>query len=120
MELEPDRRYARIHDPRELLAAYLYAAGRGRRFLPPPAESFSGIVNHPIISVASQVIFVLRRLWQKHEIRYQDLFQEKKGKSERVAAFLAVLELVKGKRVRVEGEKENARIRLVSRKERRR
>lgn len=115
-ELIPDRRYARAHDPRELLAAYLCAVGRGKRFLPPPAESFSGIVSRRIVSVVSQAISVLRRLWKEREIRYVDLFREKKEKSERVAAFLAVLELVKEKRIRVEGERENARIRLISKK----
>ncbi len=115
-EFTPDRTYTRVHDVHELLAAYLCAVGRGKRFMPPPAESFSGIVSRRIVSVMSQAISVLRRLWRDHEIRYGDLFNEKEEKSERVAAFLALLELVKEKRVRVDGENENARIRLIARK----
>lgn len=103
MELDVDHTYRRHHDPREILAAYLSAAGRGRRFLPPPADSFSGIVTHRIVSVASQIIYVLRRLWKNNEIAYGALFEEKTEKSDLVATFLAVLELVKGKRVRVDG-----------------
>ena len=113
LELEPDQTYKRSHDPRELLAAYLSAAGRGKRFVPPSPESFSGIVTHKIVSVSSKIIYVLRRLWKNAEIGYAALFEEKKEKSELVATFLAVLELVKGKRVRIEGESDAAVIRLV-------
>ncbi|HEX3027198.1 MAG TPA: hypothetical protein VHR42_08230 [Clostridia bacterium] len=62
------------------MAAYLNAAGRGRRFLPPPAEAFSGIVSHKVVSVASRIIFVLRRLWRKNEVKYESLFEEKQEK----------------------------------------
>ncbi len=104
MQLEPDQTYRRRHDPRELLAAYFSAAGRGRRFLPPPAESFSALVTHRPVSVASRIVFVLRRLWKHPAIPLNSLFLESRRKSELVATFLAVLELVKKRRVRVEGE----------------
>lgn len=112
MELPPDHAYRRHHSPEEILRAYLSAAGRGKRFQPPPAESFDGIVTHPIVSVTSQIIFVLRRLWKRGRLSYSRLFAEKTERSERVAAFLAVLELIKGKRIRVEGEGESAMIQL--------
>ena len=113
-EIEVDQTYRRSHAPAELLAAYQNAAGRGRRFIPPPAEAFSGIVTHRIVSVASQIIYVLRRLWRKDEMKYGDLFDEKREKSDLVATFLAVLELVKGKRVRIEGENRDATIKLMN------
>lgn len=113
-EIEFDQTYQRSHSPAELLAAYLSAAGRGRRFIPPPAEAFSGIVTHRIVSVASQIIHVLRKLWRTNEVKYESLFDEKRGKSDWVATFLAVLELVKGKRVRIEGESQNATIKLMN------
>lgn len=112
MELPIDHTYRRHHTPQEILQAYLSAAGRGKRFQPPPAESFDGIVTHPIVSVTSQIIFVLRRLWKRGSVSWSRLFAEKHEKSERVAAFLAVLELVKGKRIRVEGEGRAATIEL--------
>jgi segregation and condensation protein A len=113
-ELELDQTYQRNHKPEEILSAYLNAAGRGKRFLPPPPEAFSGIVSHRIVSVASQVIYVLRRLWRTKEINYDSLFQEKQEKSDLVATFLAVLELVKGKRVRIEGGSRDATIKLMN------
>ena len=112
-EVEPDKSYKRHHDPREILAAYLSAAGRGKRVLPPSPQSFSGIFNHRIVSVTSQIVYVLRRLWKVKSIAYESLFVEKREKSDLVATFLAVLELVKGKRVRIEGEGEAATVNLM-------
>ena len=37
------------------------------------------------------------------------------GKSDLVATFLATLELVKGKRIRIEGSGENAVVRMIER-----
>lgn len=112
LEIPMDHTYRRHHKPEEIRQAYLSAAGRGKRFQPPPAESFDGIVSRPIVSVTSQIVFVLRRLWKKGKISYSRLFGEKHQRSERVAAFLAVLELIKGKRIRVEGEGQDAVITL--------
>ncbi len=112
LEIPMDHTYRRPHKPEEIRQAYLSAAGRGKRFQPPPAESFDGIVSRPIVSVTSQIVFVLRRLWKKEKISYSRLFGEKHQRSERVAAFLAVLELIKGKRIRVEGEGQDAVITL--------
>jgi segregation and condensation protein A len=101
-EVAPDLTYRRSHRPMELLAAYLSAAGRGRRRLPPPAEAFTGIISRKIVSVSSRIIHVLRALWKSHSVEYDALFTSAEGKSELVATFLAVLELIKGKRVRIE------------------
>lgn len=112
-EVEPDKSYKRHHDPQEILAAYLSATGRGKRVLPPSPQSFSGIVTHRIVSVTSQIVYVLRRLWKVKSIAYESLFVEKREKSDLVATFLAVLELVKGKRVRIEGEGKAATVNLM-------
>ena len=44
MEIEPDYTYRRSHRAEELLDAYLAAAGRGRRKLPPSPQAFHTIV----------------------------------------------------------------------------
>lgn len=111
-EIEIDQTYRRCHTKKELLIAYQNALGRGKRFVPPPAEAFSKIVATKIVSVSSRIIYVLRRLWKTQEIAYDTLFDEGQNKSELVATFLAVLELVKGKRVKIEGASRDARIKL--------
>lgn len=112
-KIPADHAYKRQHAPEEMLAAYLSAMGRKRRMEPPSAEAFSGIVTKKIVSVTSQIIFVLRSVWKRRRISFKELFRGKKDPSERIAAFLAVLELVKGKRLRVEGDGEDCEIKLI-------
>ena len=81
--------------------------------MPPKPESFSALVSSRIVSVASQTVFVLRCLWKRGFIAYKALFAEKTERSARVALFLAVLELVKSRRVRVEGEGDFCRVELL-------
>ena len=68
--------YTLQHSPYKIYYAYQDAIGRGRRKLPPPAQAFSGIVG---------------------------LFEESDGRGEIVATFLALLELIKAKRVTENG-----------------
>lgn len=113
-KIPADHAYKRHHAPEEMLAAYLSAMGRKRRLAPPTAEAFSGIVAKPVVSVASQIVFVLRSLWKRRCVPFRELFRGKRDSSERIAAFLAVLELVKGRRLRVEGDGDDCEIRLIS------
>lgn len=112
-----DYSYKRVHETREILSALVSAWGKGKSLLPPKPESFSALVSRKIVSVASQVVSVLRRLWKKKRLSYGELFAGKRDRSERVAAFLAVLELVKSHRIRVEGEGDGAQVRLIDRRE---
>lgn len=116
-DIPADLTYKRKHESHELIRAYLNAVGRGKRFLPPPKERFTEIVARRFVSVSSQIVFVLKKLLKKREIGFTKLFEGKTDSSERVAAFLAILELVKGKRVRIDGENENSVIKLIDRRE---
>lgn len=101
-QIEADQTYQWVHSPLELLEAYRAALGKKKSRLPPEPEEFSGIVSHRIVSVASKIISILRDLRRTQKLPYKMLFVRKKDKSELVATFLAVLELVKGKRIRIE------------------
>ena len=114
-ELPADFIYKRIHDPRELGQALRAAWGKGKSLMPPKPESFSALVSARIVSVASQTVYVLRSLWKRGSIAYRALFAEKADRSARVAVFLALLELVKNRRVRVEGEGDLCEVRLLGR-----
>lgn len=113
IKMKCDMTYRRSHEPSILAAAYLMAAGRGKRNLPPSEESFSGIVKRKIVSVSSRIIGVLRLLHRNKTMAYDTVFMMSESKSELVATFLAILELVKGKRIRVEGEGELQQIRMI-------
>ena len=108
-----DMTYNRIHDPMDISAAYISAVGRGQRKLPPDRSAFAGIVSKKIVSVSSRIIHVMRRLWHGRTVTYGELFTASNGRSELVATFLAVLELVKGKRVRIEGDGDDATVRMI-------
>ena len=110
--VEYDLTYNRTHPSEDIAKAYVSAVGRGKKKLPPPANAFSGIVSKKVISVSSKIITVMRKLWRGHTVKYGELFEASKEKSELVATFLAVLELVKGKRVRIDGDGENATVKM--------
>lgn len=118
MEIEPDRVYSRFHPVSEIWDAYFAAVGRGKRRLPPPAKSFSGIVSRKIVSVASKIIFVLRRVYRGQTVQYNDLFANASSKSELVATFLAILELVKERRICVDGTDEDMHVKIRDRSHR--
>lgn len=113
-----DLSYNRIHPSEDIAKAFVSAVGRGKKRLPPPENAFSGIVARKIVSVTSRVIFVLRKLYKGNTVEYRELFEASNQKSELVATFLAVLELVKGKRVRIEGDGDSATVRMIGREKR--
>ena len=55
----------------------------------------------------------MRRLARKDALAYDDLFADAQSKSELVATFMALLELIKGKRVRVDGTGNAVTVRLL-------
>lgn len=112
-EIEIDYTYTRLHEPEELLKAYLSAIGKGKRRLPPPIDVFKGIVTHKIVSVGSKIVFVLRKLIKNNKGTFKSFFASSQSKSEMVATFLAMLELVKAKRISVTGDIENPEVKLI-------
>ncbi|MEE0958222.1 MAG: segregation/condensation protein A [Ruminococcus sp.] len=111
--VEFDMTYNRLHPSEDIAKAYVSAVGRGKRKLPPSEQAFSGIVAHKIVSVNSKIIHLMRRLWHGKKLEYHEIFEVCQGKSDLVATFLATLELVKGKRIRIEGSGENAVVRMI-------
>ncbi len=104
MKIESDKTYKRSHDKSELTIAYLAAVGRGMRHMPPPVDNFKPLVAKKIVAVSTKVVSILRNLRKKATVKWKSLFSESKSRSELVATFLAVLELVKAHRVTVDGD----------------
>lgn len=102
--IDRDETYRLLHEPDELFSAYISALGKGRRKLPPPIESFTAIVTKKIVSVSSKIVFILRRALKGGDIRFNALIESSESRSDMVATFLAVLELVKAKRIRAVDE----------------
>lgn len=114
-DIPADLTYKRHHKPQELLSAYLSMLGKKKPPEPQkPEDTISKLITRHVVSVASQIVFVLRSLWKKRHVSLKELFRGKNDPSERVAAFLAVLELVKDKRLRVDGDGEDCEIKLTN------
>lgn len=114
--VEFDLTYNRKHESEDISKAYISAVGRGKSKLPPPENAFSGIVSRRMVSVTSQIIHLMRRLWHGKELHYHEIFEVCEEKSELVATFLATLELVKGKRIRIDGNGKNAVVYMIENK----
>ena len=114
-DIPADLTYKRHHKPQELLSAYLSMLGKKKPPEPQkPEDTISKLITRRVVSVASQIVFVLRSLWKKRHVSLKELFRGKNDPSERVAAFLAVLELVKDKRLRVDGDGVDCEIKLTN------
>ena len=114
-EVEVDPTYTRLHEPSELLRAYMSAVGKRLRKLPPPVEAFRGIVATKIVSVESKIksiYYTLKRKGKKQ--RFRVLFADAQSRSDLVATFLAVLELAKAKKLRVEGDGDTTDVELLT------
>ncbi len=110
-----DLTYRRVHQTEVLVHALDVLQGKLLRKLAPPKTSFTGIVSKRVVSVTSKIIYVLRSLSRKAFVTFDSLFDKKKEKTENVATFLAVLELIRGKRIEMD---DDGRIKMLGRKER--
>ena len=100
-EIEADHTYALKHPADMLLNAFFGASARLVRKQPVGPAAFTGIVRKRIVSVGSKIIYLLRRFYNNYDQAFSALFSEQKDRSELVATFLALLELMKAGRVSV-------------------
>lgn len=104
---EVDRNYEHVHEAGALPDAISAIRLRTRRRLPPPASAFRGIVGREAYPVARKVSELLQKLLFTPVARFRELLRGSASRSEIVATFLAVLELVKGRQVEAGDETEN-------------
>ena len=88
--------------PENLVLAYKTAYTKMERRLPPPKQSFEGIVGHEKISVRSRAARLWSKLKKRTKVFFKELSVGAKSKPEAVASFLAVLEMVKMNRLKIE------------------
>ena len=112
-EIDFDKSYELKHSSETVYLSYIAAVGRGKRRLPPSTEPFTKIVAKKIVSVSTRIVFVMRKLFRGGPKKLSAQYDTAKSRSELVATFLAVLELCKANRVTVDGDCEDAEIKLV-------
>ncbi len=101
-KLEGAREYVAFHPASELVAAYMSALGKKQRRLPPPQSAFSGIVRRRVVSVSSRIVHIMRRLYGESAVAAASIMDGCTDRSELVATFLAVLELIKSGRIAID------------------
>lgn len=103
-ELQLETTYRGVHSATELAIAFQSIMGRAGARRMPRAEQFDEIVTKPFVSVTGRVIYVLRGLTSGAANSLKHLFAGSRGRSEVVATFLAVLELIRGGRIVIEDD----------------
>lgn len=100
--LPRDDTYRCTHEVSALRDAWIGMGDRARRRLPPPASAFREIVAGKVVSVMARIVHVVRRLLRFGESPLTRVFDDSSSRSEAVATFLAVLELIRSKKMVVE------------------
>lgn len=94
--------YKADYSPELLKSAYIQLGNRVKRRRPPTTDEFKGVVGRPIVSVAARIVHVIRRLLKEGKESFYAMFDDSTGRSEAVATFLALLELIKSKKVAID------------------
>jgi segregation and condensation protein A len=108
--LEKSRKAEYRNHPEELVQAAKRISARAQNHLPPPLSSFAGIIKREVIPVSAKISDILAKFLRNRKLDFKGLMSESRSRSELVAAFLAVLELSKNRKIHIEGENDQAAI----------
>lgn len=106
MKIEADYTYRLKHDASVLFDAVQSSTGKAVRRRAVEPTAFSGIVKRRVVSVNSRIIHLMRKLYRNPECGFSSLFADQRDRSELVATFLAVLELIKSGRITISDDGE--------------
>ena len=105
-QIEEDWTYDIIHPVSDLVKAYEVLDDKSIRRAPPKKEKFEPIVSAPIVSVQTKIFSVLKNLMKNKIQSLQSAFDKTKSKSDAIATFMAILELIRAHRISID-EDEN-------------
>lgn len=113
---KPD--YAEIKESAVLHDTYRKLMKRHKDRIHPPKESINSLVSTKFIAVGTKIVSVMRVLVKKTTAPFKALFRGAKSRSEIVATFLALLELMRSGRVEVRDtdDEHNPEIKLIRNK----
>lgn len=99
IKLPVDKTYKRTHDKELLLETYISLEIRRDESEKDSTAVFKPIVSKKFVSVTSKIIYVLKKLYISGKCKMNSIFDSITDKSERIATFLAILELTKSGRI---------------------
>lgn len=100
IKISLDSEYKLSHPPSRLVDAF-FNMDIKKSFIKNHADEqkINAVVQQKVVSVISKVVYVLKNLYKHGSARIDSLFDGMTGRSERVATFLAILELTKSGRI---------------------
>ena len=104
MEMDFEPTYDLHHSPQVLADCWAMLSGRTKLRKEPTQQQFEPLVTAPMVSVTSRVVYILRHLIAGTAAKMSQLFSRQQTRSTNVATFLALLELVRGGRVKLDDE----------------
>ena len=102
MEMEFETEYNVQHDTAFLTNALKATSGRKSRRRVLKEEEFEDLVAVPVVSVSSKIVYVIRNVMQGKLKTLKELFLKSDTRSDAVATFLAILELVRAGRITID------------------
>ena len=110
-ENDGKREYSLNHDLALLTEAYRRIYERNIELM--EARKNTGAIDRLLqtgryVSVNEKILHVMKKLAKKGKSKFSKLFENAESRNEIVATFLAVLELIKGRRIRVKSLKNDA------------
>lgn len=99
-DVEPKvAKYTGSFDIEALTEAFYDILERTKRRAPPPKKIFDGIVKRSVVSVKDKISEILEAVANGNKISFNTWFENLIYREEMVAAFLAILELIKDGRI---------------------
>lgn len=95
LDLPPVKRQAEQVELDRLLEAFLTVIEKTERKAPPPKSNFEGVVGREKVSVKEKASGLMKRIRKDKKMSFGSAFEGIKTRSEAVALFLAILELLK-------------------------
>lgn len=102
LKIKLDSEYKLKHPPEKLVEAFFRMNVKKADLTKKADEQkINAVVQQKVVSVISKVVYVLKNLYRHGKSRIDSLFDGMTGRSERVATFLAILELTKSGRIMI-------------------
>ena len=107
-EIKPDKN-AKLELESELLRKALSKllfklAEKGKEEESAPIELINPLIKKKIVSIPGRIIGVMRKMLKRRAVYFDEFFEDIKSRSELVATFYAILELLKAGRITIERE----------------
>ena len=98
------------HKPADLCRAAKNVVERAKRKMPPSMKAFDGIVGFEPVPVEEKILRIMDTLSEKGSVSARQLYGQVRSRSELVAVFLALLELMADRRISVEDTPEGVMV----------